>query len=72
MAAKAIVCPHSYVYGPQDGTLRCKKMSYPNDCCAHVKFCRISGRWTNSEYWAQCPLLYTQNLKGEQKNGKQV
>lgn len=55
-----------------DDTLRCDQMQYPNDCCAHVKFCRITGHWENGETYADCPLRKSKNLKGEKNDGKQV
>lgn len=63
-------CPHAYRYNAQDDTLRCRLMKYPNDCCAHVKFCRATGHWENSEFWVKCPLLKKiKDLEGEKKNG---
>lgn len=57
-----------------DDTLRCKAMQYPNDCCAHVKFCPMTGHWENSEYAENCPLIqnYEKNLKERYSDGKQV
>lgn len=71
--ARQARCPHAYRHDPQDDTLRCREMGYPNDCCAHVKFCRMTMHWENSEYWDKCPLLkYHKNLEGERNDGKQV
>ena len=62
-------CPMAYRKCPQDDTLRCKKMGYPNDCCAHTKFCRATGHWENSEFWAKCPLLNKKTAE-ENENGR--
>lgn len=64
-------CPHAYRHDAQDDTLRCKKMGYPNDCCAHTKFCRKTMHWENSEYWDKCPLIHTKSVE-EKKHGKQI
>ena len=61
-------CPKAYKVGAQDDTLRCRIMGYPNDCCAHTKFCRRTMHWENSEYWAQCPLLKKLTAEGKKND----
>lgn len=61
-------CESAYKrYG--DDTMRCKRMEYPDDCCAHVKFCRVTGHWENSDGYTACPLRNKSDLKGEKENG---
>lgn len=57
-------CPHAYRQGAQDDTMRCKKMEYPNNCCAHVKYCRRTNHWENSEAWPMCPMLKIKTAGG--------
>ena len=61
-------CPKAYKVGAQDDTLRCRIMGYPNDCCAHTKFCRRTMHWENSEYWEQCPLLKKLTAEGKKND----
>lgn len=65
-------CPHAYRKNSADDTLRCKKMGYPNDVCAHTKYCRMTGHWENSDLWAKCPLLKLKPEEGSKKDGNQV
>lgn len=61
-------CPKAYKVSAQDDTLRCRIMGYPNDCCAHTKFCRRTMHWENSEYWVQCPLLKKLTAEGKKND----
>ena len=66
-------CPNAYRKNSADDTLRCKLMSYPNDVCAHTKYCRMTGHWENSDQWARCPLLNIKKpAEGSKNDGKQV
>lgn len=60
-------CPQAYRRSPQDDTLRCRKMGYPSDCCAHVKYCRMTNHWENTEHWKQCPLLKNKTAEEKEK-----
>lgn len=55
-----------------DDTVRCRRMGYPNDCCAHVKYCQRTRHWELSEYAANCPLRKQKDLRGDKNDGKQV
>lgn len=65
-------CEFAYKKGGDD-TVRCKLMNPNGDCCGYVKFCRLTGKWENSNNWKTC--LYRKRgieLEGEKKNGKPV
>lgn len=58
-------CPNAYRHDTQDDTLRCRKMQYPNDCCAFVKFCRMTDHWENTNGWNDCPMLKARKKEKE-------
>lgn len=63
-------CEFSYKKGGGDDTVRCKLMGQGGDCCAHVKFCRMTRHWENSSTYKDCPVRRRGNeLKEEKENG---
>ena len=65
-------CEFSFKRGGDD-TVRCRALPESGNCCGHVKFCRITGRWENSEMFKNCIVRKKQkDLNGGNKNGKQV
>jgi hypothetical protein len=63
-------CEYSYKKGNNDDTVRCKLLSKNGDCCAFVKFCRVTQHWENNGTYKNCPIRRKgQELKEENKNG---
>ena len=53
------VCEYSYKRNGGDDTVRCKMLNPNGDCCAYVKFCRITGHWVNGDNYKNCPVRKT-------------
>lgn len=65
-------CEFAYKKG-NDDTVRCKMLNPNGDCCGCVKFCRLTGKWENSNSWKTCLVRKRGlELEGEKKNGKPV
>lgn len=65
-------CEFSYKKGADD-TVRCRLLNANGDCCGNVKFCRMTGKWENSDGFKNCPVRkHGIELEGERKNGKPV
>lgn len=50
------MCEYAYKKNGNDDTVRCKRLNPNADCCGNVKFCRMTGRWTNSDNYESCPI----------------
>jgi len=66
-------CEFGFKKGGGDDTLRCKILDPMSNCCVHVKFCRMTGHWENSDQYKECPMRKKGKKEGkDQKNGRTV
>ena len=64
-------CEYSYKKNGNDDTVRCTVLSPNSDCCAFVKFCRMTGHWENNDTYKTCPIRRRDaELEKEKKNGR--